>query len=92
MTKEKIDELHSLESRMYDIKTKLRWMEDWSKVLYENKNDSSNDRFHLGITNGQGKFVLQREITREDAESEYNSRLLELEAEKAEIQSAIDAL
>lgn len=80
MTEELIERLHALEDKLYDARRERRWMEDWGKELYR-KDDNAEvpDKFRLTITRNDFKVVFQREISREDVESEYLAALKELD-------------
>ena len=64
-------------------------MESWGETLFRKPQD---DRFVISISNGDGKVVFQRKITRSDVESEFNASLLEYEKEKARIEKEIENL
>lgn len=93
MTPEQIDQLHNLEGQLYDAKRKERWMKEWGEELYR-PDDSPEvpEIFRVTIYRNDRKIVLQREIPREDVESEYlaarkelDERIVRIEKEIAEL-------
>ena len=90
MTQETLDKLERLQCQLYDAKRRRGWMEDWGEELYRPDNlPEAPDKFRVTITRNDYKAVLQREISREDAEAEYLAELQELDARIAEIEKEI---
>ena len=91
MNQEKIDALHQLEFRRSDVNRLLNHMEGWGRHLHES--GDKGGKFYVQIVNENGSGIcLQREITREEVEMEYNAELKRLNDEKARIEKEIEEL
>ena len=92
MNKEQIEKYERLVCERHDAVHKLNWLKDWERNLYDDE-ATKDERFYITITRWcHGKVVLQRDITREEAEMEFNAERLRLEADLERIEKEIEAL
>ena len=92
MTQEQIEKCEQLVCRRNDLEARLNWLKGWEENLYEDEPDE-DEQFYITITRCRGgKAVLQRDITREEAESEFHSERLRVQKELERIGQEIAAL
>lgn len=90
MTQEQIKRFDELRARYYENERRIGWMEAWGKELYDGYKD---DGFLVTISKRyNGKAVLQRDICRDDVESEYHAEMARLIAERDRIEKEIEAI
>ena len=89
MKQEQIAKLDELRSCLYDIKRHLEYMKIWEDSL----NTVKDGRFNLIIQSRyDGKVVLEKPITREDAEREFNATMSFLTNERQRLEKEIEDL
>ena len=89
MKQEQIAKLDELRSCLYDIKRHLEYMKNWE----DNLNAVKDERFNLIIQSRyDGKVVLEKPITREDAEREFNATMSFLTNERQRLEKEIEDL
>ena len=90
MTQEQIKRFDKLRAIYYENERQIGWMEEWGKELYAGGDD---DRFLVTISKRyNGKAVLQRDISREDVECEYQAEMARLLAERERIEKEIELI
>ena len=89
MTQETLNKLERLQEQLFRARRDRGWMEQWGEELYRPDNDPEvPDKFLVSISRNDKRCVFQREISREDVESEYIAALQELDKRIAEIEYA----
>lgn len=90
MDKATIERLDQLRQDLYSAETRLHWLTEGGRPLYERNGECE---FYISVARSDnGVRVLQSKISFEEADRMYQAELTRLTAERDEIQRQIDEL